>query len=150
MGIIPLWLFRRRKKRSPCAIVVGDGKFKLYIASDANQRNELERLFGNRFSDLEHRCPALLTPRPAHPRGPDTVAVRIEDTTIGYLHPTGARVFLAALAVAGVERAACAATIEARWDPAVGERAYFRVRLDAVMPFHFFDPQLEMTALKRA
>ena len=49
MGIIPLWLFRRRKKRSPCAIVVGDGKFKLYIASDANQRSDLERLFGNRL-----------------------------------------------------------------------------------------------------
>src|SRR5436305_11932392 len=119
MGISPLWLFPRRKKRSPCAIVIGDGKFKLYIASDANQRSDLERLFGNRL-DLEHRCPALLIPRPAHARGPDTVAVSIEDTTIGYLHSTGARVFLAALELAGVERAACAATIEARWDPALG------------------------------
>jgi hypothetical protein len=150
MGIIPLWLFPRRKRRPPCAIVVGDGKFKLYIASDAKQRSELERLFGNRVSDLEHRCPALLVPRPAHPRGPDTVAVRIEDTTIGYLHPTGARVFLAALAVAEVERAACAATIEARWDPALGEHAYFRVRLDALIPFKFLDPQAEVAVLKRA
>ena len=150
MEIIPLWLFPRRKTQPRCAILVGDGKFKLYIASDANQRNELERLFGNSLNDAERRCPALLIPQPAHARGPDTVAVRIEDTTIGYLHPTGARVFLAALAVAGNERAACAATIEARWDPALGEHAYFRVRLDAVMPFKFLDPQVEMTVLKRA
>jgi hypothetical protein len=59
-------------------------------------------------------------------------------------------VFLAALAGAGVERAAFAATIEARWDPALGEHAYFRVRLDAVMPFKFLDPQIEMAVLKRA
>jgi hypothetical protein len=150
MGIIPLWLFPRRKKRSPCAIVVGDSKFKLYIASDAKQRNALEHLFGSHLNGPEHRCPALLVPRPAHPRGPDTVAVRIEDTTIGYLHPTEARLLLAALAVSGVERAACAATIEARWDPAIGEHAYFRVRLDATMPFKFSDPQIEMAVRKRA
>jgi hypothetical protein len=150
MGIIPLWLFPGRKKQPSCAIVVGDGKFKFYIASDAKQRSELERLCGSRFNDIEHRCPALLIPRPGHPRGPDTVAVRIEDTTIGYLHLSGARVFLAALALGGADRAACAATIEARWDPALGDHAYFRVRLDATMPFRFLDPPIAREIRKRA
>jgi hypothetical protein len=76
--------------------------------------------------------------------------VRIEDTTIGYLHPTGARVFLAALCEAGADRAACAAAIEARWDPALGERAFFRVRLDVTIPFKFLEPQIEMAVRKRA
>jgi len=100
MGIIPLWLFPRRKMPLRCAIVGGDGKFRFHFASDAKQRGELQRLFGNRSNDIEHRCPALLIPRPGHPRGPDTVAVRIEDATIGYLHPTGARMFMAAIAQA--------------------------------------------------
>jgi hypothetical protein len=127
MGIIPLWLFPRRKTQPCCAIVVGDGKFKFYIASDAQQRIELERLFGNRSNDLDPRCPALLIPQPAHARGPDTVGVRIEDTTMGYLHLTAAREFLAALRVVGADRAACAAMIVARWDPGLGDQTYFRV-----------------------
>ena len=150
MGIIPLWLFPRRKMPPRCAIIGGDGKFRFYIASDSKQRGELERLFGSRSNDVEHRCPALLIPRPGHPRGPDTVAVQIEDTTIGYLHPTGARVFLTALELAGADRAACAATIEARWDPALGDQAYFRVRLDATMPFKILDLPVRTAVRKRA
>jgi hypothetical protein len=147
MGIIPPWLFPR-KKQPRCAIVVGDGKFKFYIASDARQRTELERLFGNRSNNADHRCPALLIPRPAHARGPDTVAVCIEDTTVGYLHPTGAREFLAALCVAGADRAACVAMIVARRDPGLGDHAYFRVRLDVTAAFKFLDPK--MAARQRA
>jgi hypothetical protein len=107
-------------------------------------------LFGNRSDDIDHHCPALLIPRPGHPRGPDTVAVRIEDTTIGYLHPTGARMFMAALAQAGADRAACAAIIAARWDPALSEQACFRARLDAAMPFKILDLPIGAAARKRA
>jgi hypothetical protein len=107
-------------------------------------------LFGNRSNDIEHRCPALLIPRPGHPRGPDTVAVRIEDATIGYLHPTGARMFMAAIAQAGADRAACAAIIEARWDPALSDQPYFRARLDAAMPFKILDLSIGTAVRKRA
>jgi hypothetical protein len=150
MGIIPFWLFPRRKTQSRCAIVVGDGKFKFYIASDAQQRIELERLFGDRSNNADHHCPALLIPQPANARGPDTVAVRIEDTTVGYLHLTGARDFLAALRTAGADRAACAAMIVARWDPGLGDRTHFRVRLDVKAQFKFLDPQIEMADRKQA
>jgi hypothetical protein len=59
-------------------------------------------------------------------------------------------VFLADLAGVGADRAACAATIEARWDPALGDHPYFRVRLDATVPFKFQDPQIETSVRKRA
>jgi hypothetical protein len=150
MGIIPLWLFPHRKTQPRCAIVVGDRQFKFYVASDGQQRTELERLFRNRSNYADHRCPALLIPQPANARGPDTVAVRIEDTTVGYLHLIGAREFLAALRVAGADRAACAAMIVARWDPGLGDQTLFRVRLDATSPFKFLDPQIEMATRKRA
>jgi hypothetical protein len=150
MGTIPLWLFPRRKKDSRCAIVVGDRKFRFYVASDAQQRIELERLFGNRSNNADHRCPALLVPQPANARGPAAVAVRIEGTTVGYLHLTAAREFLTALHTVGVDRAACAAMIMARWDPGLGERTHFRVRLDVTTPLKFLDPQIETAARKRA
>jgi hypothetical protein len=150
MGIIQLWLSSRRKTQPRCAIVVGDSQFRFYVASDAQQRTVLERLFGNRSYNADHRCPALLIPQPTNARGPETVAVRIEDTAVGYLHPTGALEFLAALRVAGADRAACAAMIVARWDPGLGDRPHFRVRLDATVPFKFLDPRIEMATRKRA
>jgi hypothetical protein len=107
-------------------------------------------MFGHRSNNADNRCPALLIPQPANARGPDTVAVRIEDTTVGYLHLTGAREFLAALRAAGADRAACAAMIVARWDPGLGDQTHFRVRLDATAPFKFSDPQIGMAARKRA
>ena len=94
MGIIPHWPFSRRKTQPRCAIVVGNGEFDFYVTSDVQQRAPLERLFGNRATD--YRCAALLIPQPATAR-PDIVAVRIEDATVGHLHLTGAREFLAAL-----------------------------------------------------
>src|SRR5258708_32515582 len=109
MGIIPLWLFRPRKMQPRCAIVVGDHQFRFYVASDSPQRTELERLFGNPSNNADHRCPALLIPQPANARGAATVAVRIENKTVGYLHLTAAREFLAALDLAEADRAACAA-----------------------------------------
>jgi hypothetical protein len=111
MGIIPLWLSPDRKTQPRCAIVVGDRQFRIYVASDAKQRTELERLFGNRSNSADHRCPALLIPQPANARGPAAVAVRIEGTTVGHLHLTAAQEFLAALRIAGADRAACAAMI---------------------------------------
>jgi hypothetical protein len=142
MGIIPLWLFPRRKNQPRCAIVAGDRQFMFYVASDFQQRIELERLFGNRSIKADYRCPALLIPQ----RGPAAVAVRIESTTVGYLHLTAAREFLTALCLAGAERAACAAMIVARLDPGLGGRTHFRVRLDVATPFKFFDPQIELAA----
>ena len=150
MGIIPLWLFPHRKTQPRCAIVVGDRQFRFYVASDAQQRTELERLFGNRTNNADHRCPALLIPQPADARGPAAVAVRIEGTTVGYLHLTGAREFLAALRMAGADRAACAAMIVSRWDPGLGDQTHFRVRLDVTTPLKFLDPQIEMAARKLA
>jgi hypothetical protein len=148
MGIIPLWLFPRRTKQLRCAIVVGDHRFRLYVASDPQQRIELERLFGGRPTNTEHRCPALLIPQPA--RELAAVAVRIDGTTVGYLHLTAAREFLAALHTAGADRAACAAMIIARREPSLGDRPHFRVRLDVTVPFKFLDPQIETAARKRA
>jgi hypothetical protein len=149
MGIIPLWLFPHKKREARCAIVAGDRQFAFYVASNAQQRTELERLFGNRFNDASHRCPALLIPLPANARRPAAVAVLIEGTTVGNLHLTAAREFLAALRIAGADRAACAAMIVVRWDPGLGDQSHFRVRLDVPTPFKFLEPQIEMVARKR-
>ena len=146
MGIIPLWLLWHRKTQPRCAIVAGDRRFMFYVASDSQQRIELERLFGNRPNNADYRCPALLIPR----REPAAVAVRIEGTTVGYLHLTAAQEFLTSLRMAGADRAACAAMIVARLDPSPGGRTHFRVRLDVATPFKFLDPQIEMAARKRA
>ena len=148
MGIIPFWLFPRRKKQSRYAIVVGDRRFRLYVASDSQQRIELERLFGTHPLNTEHRCPALLIPQPA--REFAAVAVRIEGTTVGYLHLTAAGEFLTALHIAGADRAACAAMIIARREPSLGDRTHFRVRVDVTAPFKLVDPQREMDARRRA
>jgi hypothetical protein len=150
MGIIPLWLFPNRRTLPRCAIVVGNRQFRFYVASDAQQRIELERLFGSRSDSADHRCPALLIPYPANARGPAAVAVRIEGTIVGYLHLTAAREFLTALSAVGADRAACAAMIMARWDPGLGDRTHFRVRLDVATPFKFLDPQIEPAARKHA
>jgi hypothetical protein len=146
MGIIPLWLFRHKKTQPRCAIVAGDRRFMFYVASDSQQRIELERLFGNRSINGDYRCPALLIPQ----QEPAAVAVRIEGATVGYLHPTAAQEFLIALRIAGADRAACAAMIMARRDPGLGGRTHFRVRLDVATPFKFLDPQIEMAVRKRA
>jgi hypothetical protein len=146
MGIIPLWLFWHRKTQPRCAIVAGDRRFMFYVASDSQQRSEIERLFGNRSNNANYRCPALLIPQ----RGPAAVAVRIEGTTVGYLHLTAAQEFLTALRIAGADRAACAAMIVARREASLGDRTHFRVRLDVATPFKFLDPQIEMAARKRA
>jgi hypothetical protein len=148
MGMIPLWLFPHRRKQPRCAIVAGDRRFRLYVASDPQQRTELERLFGNRPDDTEHRCPALLIPQPAWQ--PAAVAVRIEGTTVGHLHLTAAREFLAALHITGAERAACAAMIIARREPSLGGRTHFRVRVDVTAPLKLVDPQGETAVRKRA
>ena len=150
MGIFPLWLFPGGKTPPRCALVVGDRQFRFYVASDPQQRAELARLYGDRSNDADRRCPALLIPQPANAWGPAAVAVRIEDTTVGHLHLTAAREFLAALRSAGADRAACAAMIVARWDPGLGDQTHFRVRLDVTAPFKFLDPQIEMAARKRA
>jgi hypothetical protein len=151
MGIIPLWLFPDRKTPQPsCAIVVGDRQFGFYVASDPQQRTELARLFGDRAINADHRCPALLIPRPANARGPAGVVVRIEDTAVGCLHLTAALEFLAAIRLTRADRAACAAMIVASWDPGFGHQTHFRVRLDITAPFKFLDPQIEIAARKRA
>jgi hypothetical protein len=130
---IPWRLFSRRGKPARCAIVVGDGQFKFYVASTANQRIELERLCGG-STEGPHRFPALLIPQPTNARGRDTVVVRIGDATVGYLHHTTAVEFLAALRAGEFDRAACAAIIVVRPDPQLGDQA-FRLRLDAEVPF---------------
>jgi hypothetical protein len=125
---------------------VGDRQFRFYVASDAVQRTELERLFGNPSNSADHHCAALLIPQPAKARGPATVAVRIEDKTVGCMHLTAARDFLAALRAEGADHAACAAMILASWDPGLGGQTHFRVRLDVREPFKFLDPPIEMAA----
>jgi hypothetical protein len=132
-------LFARRRKPACCAIVVGDGQFNFNVASTAQQRFELERLCRGRTPDHPCRCPALLIPQPSNARGRDTVAVRIGDATVGYLHHTTALEFLAALRAGEFERAACGAMIVARPDPQLGDQA-FRVRLDAAVPLKLADP----------
>jgi hypothetical protein len=131
-------LFARRRKPARCAIVVGDGQFKFYVASTAQQRIELERLCGGRSED-PRRSPALLIPQPTNARGNNTVAVRIENATVGYLHHTTAVEFLSALRAGEFERGACGAMTVARLDPQLGGQA-FRVRLDADVPFKLADP----------
>jgi hypothetical protein len=131
-------LFARRQKPARCAIVVGDGQFKFDVASTAQQRIELERLCGGRTED-PHRCPALLIPQPTNARGRDTVAVRIGNATVGYLHHTTALEFLAALRAGEFDRAACGAMIVVRPDPQPGDQA-LRLRLDAEVPFKLAEP----------
>jgi hypothetical protein len=139
MSILEQLLARiRRRKPARCAIVVGDGQFQIYVASTPQQRIELGRLCGGRTQD-PHRCPALLIPQPNNARGHDTVAVRIGNATVGYLHHTTALEFLAALRAGEFERAACGAVIVERPDPQLGDQA-FRVRLDAEVPFKLADP----------
>jgi hypothetical protein len=82
--------------------------------------------------------PALLVPQPTSTRGGDSVAVRIGNDTVGYLHHTTALEFLAALRPSRFDRAACAAEIVVRPDSQLGDT--FRVRLDAVVPFKLADP----------
>jgi hypothetical protein len=134
MNILERLLARiRGRQPARCAIVVGDGQFNFDVASTAQQRFELERLCNDRAQD-PHRCPALLIPQPATTRGPNTVAVRIGNATVGYLHQTNAVEFLAALRAGKFERAACGAVIVGRPAPQLGDHA-FRVRLDAEVPF---------------
>src|SRR5580693_6854843 len=128
----------RRWKPARCAIVVGDGQFNFDVASTAQRRFELERLCGGGNRD-PHRYPALLIPQPLNTRGRDTVAVRIGNATVGYLHHTTALEFLAALRAGEFERAACGAMIVGRPDPQLGGQT-FRVRLDAEVPFKLADP----------
>jgi hypothetical protein len=141
---LPMNILRRllarihRRKPTRCAIVVGDGQFNFDVASTAQQRFELERLCSGGVQDLD-RCPALLIPQRANSRGRDTVAVRIGNATVGYLHPTPAVEFLAALRAGEFDRAACGAMIVGRPDPHLGDQA-FRVRLDAEVPFKLADP----------
>jgi hypothetical protein len=138
MSILERLLARiRRRKPARCAIVVGDGQFDFDVTSTAQQRFELERLCSGRTQP--HRCPALLIPEPTNARGPDTVAVRIGDATVGYLQHTAALVFLSALRAGEFERAACGAMIVVRPDPQYGNQA-FRIRLDAGVPFILADP----------
>jgi hypothetical protein len=131
-------LFARTRKPARCAIVIGDGQFELRVASTAQQRVELERLCRGRTEDPP-RFPALLLAEPTNPRGPDTVAVRIGKTIVGYLHQTASVEFLAALRTNEFERAACGAMIVVRLDPQLGDQA-FRVRLDAELPFKLKKP----------
>jgi hypothetical protein len=131
-------LFERRQRPARCAIVAGNGQFNLYVACNAEQRIELERLYRDRTED-PHRCPALLIPQPTHARGPDTVAVQIGNAIVGYLYHTIALAFLAALRAGEFERAACGVMILRRSDPQLGDQA-FRVRLDAEVPFKLVDP----------
>jgi hypothetical protein len=131
-------LFPRRWKPVRCAILVGDGQFNLYVASTAQQRIQLERLYGCR-TDEPYRLPALLIPRPINARGLYAVAVLIRDETVGYLHHTTALGFLAALRAGVFDRAACGAMIVMRPDPQRGDQA-LRLRLDAEVPFMLVDP----------
>ena len=139
MSILEQLLARiRRRKPARCAIVVGDGQFNFDVASTAQQRFELERLCSGRAKD-PHRCPALLIPQPTTAGGRDTVAVRIGNATVGYLHHTTALEFLDALRAGEFERAACGAMIVGRPDPHHGDQA-FRLRLDVEVPFKLADP----------
>jgi hypothetical protein len=131
-------LFKRRQKPPRCAIVAGNGQFNLYVASLSQQRMELERLYRARTGD-PYRLPALLIPQPTSARGTDTVAVRVGDTTVGFLLHTAALEFLTALHASEFHRAACAAMIVVRPDLQLGNQA-FRLRLDAEVPFKLADP----------
>jgi hypothetical protein len=128
-------LFLGRPKIEParCAIVVGHGHFKMYVASTPQQRSELERLCDGRAQGAR-RFPVLLFPQPSSPRGRDAVAVRKGEMTIAYLHHTTAVEFMSALRAKEFERAACAATVIARPDPQLG-KTVFSLRLDAEVPF---------------
>jgi hypothetical protein len=137
-------LFEPGKRPARCAIVVGNGRFDLYVASTAQQRMELERLYGGRTGD-PHRFPALLVPQPNNARGRNTVAVRVGETTVGYLHHTTALEFLAALLEGHLDRAACGAMIAVRPDPRLGNQA-FRLRLDAEVPLKLADPANKETS----
>ncbi len=146
-------LFACKPKYRGCAIVVGDGQFQIYVASTPQQRVELELLCGGR-NEGSRRMPALLIPQPTSTRGHDTtVAVRIGNETVGYLHHTTALEFLAALRPSKFDRAASAAMVVVRPDPELGDT--FRVRLDAVVPFNLVDPPTQtalpevLTAAKR-
>jgi hypothetical protein len=131
-------LFTRKREPARCAIVIGDGQFDLRVTSTAQQRIELERLCGGRTGDPP-RFAALLIPQPANARGPDTIAVRIGDATVGYLHQTTAVEFLAALRVGDYDRAACGSMIVVMLNAQNGEQT-FRVRLDAETPFKLAEP----------
>jgi hypothetical protein len=139
-------LFKRRQRSARCAIVVGDGQFDLHVASIAQQRMELERLYGARSGDHCRRFPALLIPQPTNARGRETVAVRVGDATVGYLHHTAALEFLAALRAGDFDRAACGAMIVVRPDPQLGNQA-FRLRLDAEVPFKLAAPARQAAAV---
>jgi hypothetical protein len=112
--------------------------FEFDVASTPQQRIELEQLYGSR-TEHPHRCPALLIPQPTNARGPETVAVRIGEATVGYLHRTTSLEFLAALRAGEFDRAACGAMILRRPDPQLADQAY-RLRLDAAVPFKLVDP----------
>jgi hypothetical protein len=131
-------LFTRRREPARCAIVIGDGQFDLRVTSSAQQRIELERLCGGRIEGPP-RFAALLLPQPSNARGPDTIAVRIGDATVGYLHQTTAVEFRAALRAANFERAACGAMIVMMLNAQDGDQR-FRVRLDAEVPFKLTEP----------
>jgi hypothetical protein len=131
------WLFARRRNPQGCAVVVGDGQFQIYVASTPQQRIELELLCGGRDQGAR-RMPALLVTQLTSTRGDDTVAVRIGNKTMGYLHHTTALEFLAALRPSKFDRAACAAEVVVRPDPQLGDT--FRVLVDAVVPFKLVDP----------
>jgi hypothetical protein len=131
-------LFTRTRRPARCAIAIGDGQFEVYVFSNAQQRLELERLCGMSSED-NPRFPALLIPQPTNSRGRDTVAVRIGNANVGYLHHTTAAEFLEALRTYEFDRAACGARILIRPEPQLGDHA-FRVRLDAVVPFNLVDP----------
>jgi hypothetical protein len=135
--------FARRRKPAParCAVAVGDRQFQMYVASNPQQRSELERLCNGR-AEGACRFPVLLVPQPSSPRGRDAVVVRIGETTIGYLHHTTAVEFMTALRANEFERAACAATIIARPDSQLGKQT-FSLRLDAVIPFKLVVPNNE-------
>lgn len=131
MGILT-WLFTRKHDPPRCAIVIGDGQFKLHVASDAKHRARLKA-----SGVGTHRYPALLIPQLASPRGSDTVAVRIGEMTVGYLHPTDAQAFLTALRAAKFDRAACGAMVDGVPD---GDLTHYRVQLDATIPFKLEEP----------
>jgi hypothetical protein len=143
-----------RKSAPRCAIVLGDGHFGLYVASAAHHRAEIERLCcvgDSTRGDVEVCCPALLIPQPTNIEyGRDAVAVRIQDTTVGYLRPTGGHELLSALRAGNFDRAACRALVFARPDPVNAGRVYHRVRLDAIVPFKLENPPAMPLATGRA
>jgi hypothetical protein len=131
-------LFTRKREPARCAIAIGDGQFNLRVTSTAQQRIELERLCGGRIEDPP-RFAALLIHQPTNARGPGTIAVRIGDATVGYLHQTTAVEFLAALRAGEFDRAACGSMIVVMLSAQNGDQT-FRVRLDAEVPFKLTEP----------